>query len=201
MIKSSKRNEAEHLRRQGYSINEISRIIGAAKSSVSLWVRHIELAADQKERLEQRRRQVGTDNRGSQRNAENYLKLRKQYQEIGRAKAREGNQLHLIGCMLYWAEGAKKRNTLYFANADPNMLLIFRRFLTEALLVTTEEMRIQIHCHATDTEKYARLSHTGLISSNFRLMPYTKHRSKQVVTTVTLIFQMVFVQSGYTIHD
>lgn len=118
-----------------------------------MWVRDIELGEQQKIRLEQRRRQVGMENRGSKSNAENYRTLREQHQQIGREKAREGSQLHLIGCMLYWGEGAKKRNALYFANADPNMLVIFQRFLREELQVTIEEMRIQIHCHATEKER------------------------------------------------
>jgi len=35
--------------------------------------------------------------------------------------------------MLYWAEGARGRNTIKFTNSDPQMLLFFRRFLTDAI--------------------------------------------------------------------
>ena len=35
---------------------------------------------------------------------------RSEAQEHGRVLARAGNALHQAGCMLYWAEGAKKRN-------------------------------------------------------------------------------------------
>lgn len=40
--------------------------------------------------------------------------------------------LHLAGCMLYWAEGAKSRNTIEFANSDPNMVRLFCRFSVSA---------------------------------------------------------------------
>jgi hypothetical protein len=41
--------------------------------------------------------------------------------------------LHQAGCMLYWAEGSKARNTLKFANSDRQMVRFFRHFLTDAL--------------------------------------------------------------------
>jgi len=43
--------------------------------------------------------------------------------------------------MLYWAEGAKGRNTVKFVNSDPQMVWFFRRFLTEALAVDADKMR------------------------------------------------------------
>jgi hypothetical protein len=43
--------------------------------------------------------------------------------------------------MLYWAEGAKSRNTIRFTNSDPHMLVLFKRFLTEALTIMREDIR------------------------------------------------------------
>jgi hypothetical protein len=46
----------------------------------------------------------------------------------------------LAGCMLYWAEGAKARNAVKFSNSDPRMLVLFRRFLTDALAIEIDEI-------------------------------------------------------------
>ncbi len=50
-MKKAEREQARILRKQGYSLGEIRRRLGVAKSSVSAWVRDIELTAEQMERL------------------------------------------------------------------------------------------------------------------------------------------------------
>lgn len=80
------------------------------------------------------------------------------YQEEGRAKARENNPLHLAGCMLYWAEGAKSKSSgIAFANSDPNMLLLFMRFLREEMQVKDEIIRMRIQCHTRDPIEIKRI--------------------------------------------
>ena len=53
-MKKAERDQARELRRQGLSLGEIRRQLGVAKSSVSLWVRDIELTPEQLERLSAR---------------------------------------------------------------------------------------------------------------------------------------------------
>jgi hypothetical protein len=52
--------------------------------------------------------------------------------------------------MLYWAEGAKTRNTIKFANSDPQMVLLFRRFLTEALAVELDEIVMTLNVYTNN---------------------------------------------------
>ena len=47
--------------------------------------------------------------------------------------------------MLYWAEGAKRRNTAKLTNADPEVLAFFVRFLRRELGVPDTKMRV--HCN------------------------------------------------------
>lgn len=54
-MKTEQREAARELRRQGRSVNEIVRELGVAKSSVSLWVRDVELTAEQQHELHNRR--------------------------------------------------------------------------------------------------------------------------------------------------
>jgi hypothetical protein len=130
---------------------------GFQKSSLSLWVGDIELTEEQIEKLKQNQRRYIAQHKGGRTNREKFRQRRIAYQEAGRAKAREHRPLHLIGCVLYWAEGAKDRNALYFVNSDPNMLLLFMRFLRDELLVTESDITIYIQCHAIDPMEIARL--------------------------------------------
>src|SRR5574342_373640 len=115
-MKKEAREQARELRRAGHSVKQICRMLGVAKSSVSVWVRDIELTDEQRLALERHYPGYPGQNAGSRAVAAKYRQLRRQYQEEGRAKAREGDPLHLAGCMLYWGEGEKGRPSLALAN-------------------------------------------------------------------------------------
>jgi transcriptional regulator with XRE-family HTH domain len=108
-MKTRERLRARKLRAErGYSIKQIARLLGVSTSSVSLWVRDIELTNDQHAALRQRSaiydgQLLGRAVSSSRRRAE-----RRAYQEDGRRLARQGEVLHAIGCMLYWAEGSEE---------------------------------------------------------------------------------------------
>ncbi len=121
--------------------------LGVSKSSVSLWVRDIELTTEQQEALKEGQKQYGAAHKGSKAVAAKYREIRRQYQEEGRAKAREGDPLHLAGCMLYRAEGTKTRNALEFGNSDPAMALFYVRFLRECLNIDGENITVRIRCY------------------------------------------------------
>lgn len=139
--------EARKLRQQGMSVKQIARTVGASQSTISVWVRDITLTEQQKAALYERRYQRGNGNLGAQANRAKNLDIRRNYQEAGRVKARENRPLHLAGCMLYWAEGAKARNEVHFVNSDSEMMRLFIRFLREELDVSNDNMAIKITCH------------------------------------------------------
>lgn len=86
-------------------------MLDVSKSSVSTWVRDIELTEHQIDRLKAGQPRYGAQNAGSRANREKFYEIRKGYQEEGRAKAREGRPLHLIGCTLYWADGLRAQRS------------------------------------------------------------------------------------------
>ena len=53
-MKTAERNMARKLRREGLSMRQIERRLGVARSTVSLWVREIELTDHQREELRAR---------------------------------------------------------------------------------------------------------------------------------------------------
>ncbi len=65
--------------------------------------------------------------------------------------------------MLYWAEGAKERNEIYFVNSDANMIRMFMRFLREELFVPDEDISLYIHCHYYDLAEQRRIEQYWVI--------------------------------------
>jgi transcriptional regulator with XRE-family HTH domain len=148
MTKNVERDRARQLRQEeGLSIIEIAEKIGVSKGSVSVWVRDIILSPEHEEALRWNNKRVDAQRAGSQANVIKHRVLRQQYQQEGRAKAREGNLLHLQGCMLHWAEGTKARSELKFANSDPEMLQVFIKFLREGMCIQEEKITFRVHCY------------------------------------------------------
>lgn len=53
----------------------------------------------------------------------------------------------MAGCLLYWAEGSKGRNTVHFANSDVNMVKFFCHFLRESLGVRSEDLTLRLNVY------------------------------------------------------
>jgi hypothetical protein len=149
MAKPELRSEARRLRiEEGLSLREICQRLGVSKSSASLWVRDLELTPEQISVLEKRHSSYQGQHNGSRANILKFREIRRQYQEEGRAKAREKDPLHVAGCMLYWGEGAKSRNRLSLANSDPDLLKHYVQFLRHALMVKDIQINIRIYCYS-----------------------------------------------------
>jgi transcriptional regulator with XRE-family HTH domain len=147
-MKEQLKKEAIKLRKDyGLSYKQIAEKLNVSKSSLSIWLRNVELSKEQKDLLLLRNPIYNNALNGSKNRYSQYLKIRQQYQENGRKKAHEGNLLHLQGCMLYWAEGAKSRNDLSFANSDVNMHKLFIKFLRQCFNLTNDKILIRINCY------------------------------------------------------
>ena len=151
------RLKIREMRRSGMSIPEIHKLTNVSKSSISLWVRDIVLTPEHVEKLKERQRRAGGQHGGAQTNRRKALAQRVLYQEAGRLRAREGRPLHMMGCLLYWAEGAKRRNAVGFVNSDVNMMRLFARFLREEIHVPNEKMKVFINTHASDPIEIKRI--------------------------------------------
>lgn len=156
-VKRETREEARRLRREGVSVRDIAQTLGVSKGSVSVWVRDIELTPEQIDCLKARRRHYKAQNQGARSNRAKFRAARQQYQQEGRVRARENRPLHLAGCMLYWAEGAKHQNNFLFVNADPNMLRLCMRFLREEMRIDDALITLRIHCHSDDATEQRRI--------------------------------------------
>ena len=82
-MKAKEKKQARELREnEGLPINEIAKRLNVSKSSVSLWVRDVELNNKQIENLRNMNPIYNNQLRGANKKREIYLSLRKEYQEI-----------------------------------------------------------------------------------------------------------------------
>lgn len=159
MAKPEKRKKARVLRQEGWAIKAISKEIDIRRDTVSKWCRGIELIPEQVNVLaEDNPRWLGGHN-AAQQTKKDALKQRLAYQEVGRERARNGSDLHLLACMLYWGEGAKSRNHLQFVNTDHNMLKLFMRFLLLEFELEDKDFYLNIMHHTTDEAEIERIEH------------------------------------------
>jgi AcrR family transcriptional regulator len=148
-VKTQERELARRLRREeGAAINEIARRVGVSKSSVSLWVRDIDLTDEQRQALLERNPAYNRQHSGWTKVAQRRRAQRVAFQEDGRRRARRRDPGFVAGCMLYWAEGSKDRNQAQFTNADPVMARFFVDFLKVHFELRGADIRITCHLYA-----------------------------------------------------
>lgn len=149
-MKLEEKREAIRLRQVGLSLKEIKNSLGVSKSTVSKWVRNIELSKIQKEEILKKGmlRSVIEQRRSTRlRNEFNkkQLIIEKAKKDVKKLSAKE---LWLIGIMLYWAEGSKtQRNLVQFTNSDPEMIKLMMFFFRTICKVPDDKFRGQIHIH------------------------------------------------------
>ena len=61
--------------------------------------------------------------------------------------------MYAAGCMLYWAEGSKARNSVKLSNADPAVVAFFARFLREQFGVADDAMSVYCNLFADHLER------------------------------------------------
>ncbi|MBI1866644.1 MAG: hypothetical protein HYS02_02665, partial [Candidatus Staskawiczbacteria bacterium] len=158
-MKIIEKNIARKLRQRGLSLNEIRKKTGFTKSSISLWVRNIELSKKQKNELSQRgfRKEIIEKRRITRlanENSRRQVIIDQATKDIRNISKKE---LWLIGIALYWGEGAKTlRSGVQFSNSDPNMVKIIMEFFKINCEVPIEKFRGHIHLHPHLNEKRAK---------------------------------------------
>jgi hypothetical protein len=149
--KPEEREEARRLRKElGLPIKRIAAYLDVSPSSVLYWTRDIKLTPEQRERNyrgptgPQNPEQIAARMKAWSERARD---KRRGYQRDGRERARLGEPTHRAGCMLYWAEGAKDRNSVCFANSDLNMVRVFVEFLRECFGIGPDQLTMRLNVY------------------------------------------------------
>lgn len=147
-VKALEKIEARRLRaEEGLSIRAIASQLGVSKGSVSTWVRDIVLDEDQLSLLRGNNPIYNRQLNGAQARSAQARERRMAYQEDGWQKAQEGEPLHMAGCLLYWAEGAKSRHAVRFVNSDLDLMKLFLNFARRYFPETAVQATIVLHLH------------------------------------------------------
>ena len=156
------------LRRLGLSYGEIMDLIEVKKSTLATWCRDVGLSPEQIAAIKERRAQIPGIPRDTnwRRRAEN-----RELREVARSLVPElaDDPLWIAGLVMYWAEGAKTRNQVSMANADPRALRLFILWI-QTYLSPGARFSIQLHLHEGNDDRAAKeywRSETGLLEANF----------------------------------
>lgn len=174
-MKRKERLRAHQLREQGLSYREILRQVAVSKGTLSLWLRHVPLAPEQRARIE--RRSLAAQRKMDAYNRRKHVVAVAQHRSWRAEGAREsialdGHLLKWIGVALYWAEGSKGRTGgVGFANSDPRMIRLMMRWFREVCRVPEEKLRVRIQLHPGQSVErahavWARVTHVPLRQFN-----------------------------------
>lgn len=85
--------------------------------------------------------------------------------------------------LLYWAEGAKGKGSLVFANTDPEMMLLFITLLRTSFELDGSKFRVRLHIHDYHDEKQVKSYWSNLLDISVEQFQktYVKQRSKNKI--------------------
>jgi hypothetical protein len=148
------KEKAITLRKQGHSYSEILKEVPVAKSTLSLWLRSVGLAKQQKQNITAKR--IAGALRGARARKDQRIKITKEIKDGARQEIESISKrdLWLIGIALHWAEGAKEKENgtkagVNFSNSDPKMILLFRKWLINTFSVNDSDLVYELYVHKT----------------------------------------------------
>lgn len=150
-MKIKERHKAIELRKKGYSLKEIANGLGVAKSSVSLWVRNVELSPTAEKRLLTKIKLgqfLAAKNKIAKTKAIEDEYIRKGKNEISKLNI-NGYYAKLLCASMYWCEGTKNSKAgVGFVNSDPNLVRKFLFLLRNSFEIDETKFRLCIHLHS-----------------------------------------------------
>ena len=151
-MKVLEKNKAVELRKQGKTFSEILKEIPVSKSSLSHWLRDINLTDEQLTRIRYKNDKIKKKfieynklrRREAVKRRENIIEVAKE--EINKISKRE---LKLLGIALYWGEGSKceRAGAVKFVNSDSIMIKIMMRWFREICRVPESKFRASFQAY------------------------------------------------------
>jgi predicted DNA-binding protein YlxM (UPF0122 family) len=166
--------KARRLRKEGFSIREIEKKLKVSRSSVSLWVRNVNLTAEQKQKMffnkkkgQKRGGCIAAINK--KKDKERLIRdlNKKGFKEIGLLSKRDK---FIAGIAMYFGEGDKTDGDVGFSNSDPQSIKFMMDWFREKCKVPLDKFRGSLYIHddlddAEAKEFWSKLS--KIPSSNF----------------------------------
>lgn len=158
------------LRKRGLSYNEISKEIPIAKSTLSVWLKTVQLSKKHQDRLYSKRIHYLT--LGSQSQKERRLRQVEIITNTAKGEISvpiSDDAYRLFGAALYWAEGTKG-GSLVFTNSDPHLILFMTKWLQKVFAISPDFLKASLNIYSQQNEnliKYFWSDLTGIPIGNF----------------------------------
>lgn len=175
------KNKAVKMRKKGFSIPQISKKLGIAKSTTSLWVSKIPLPQNIMDQIKEREL-TGREKGIEVMRARRYLALLQIQKEAARfirkmKLLKNKNLSKLMTAVLFWCEGSKRNiSEVRFTNSDSKLVQVFLYALRNAFRIDESRFRALIHLHEyhnKDRQHHFWSTMTGIPLSQFT-KPYMK---------------------------
>lgn len=155
-MKIKERHKAISFRKRGHSLKEIAGKLGVAKSSVSMWVRNVNLSSVAEKRLLTKIK-LGQFNAARNKKART-VAIENKYLEEATKEIKKLNvdkyYAKLLCAMIYWCEGTKSvKSGVNFVNSDPNLVRRFLKLLRNSFELDEKKFRPCIHLHSYHNPK------------------------------------------------
>lgn len=151
--KTEMRDLAIALRKKGLSYSEIRQQVPVAKSSLSLWLKHIRLSSKLRDRLYTKQIQIlsrGTPSQVERRKREITVLTEDAKKEITLPISSETHRF--LGAALYWAEGNKTKN-FAITNSDPALIAFMTRWFNEMFAIPPLALKAHLNIYPQQNEK------------------------------------------------
>lgn len=179
MLKSALKIKAVSLRKAGFSYKQILAVVPVAKSTLSIWLKSVNLSTAQKQALTDRK--ILAARRGGE--AVKLKRIEQTKHIVSRAETEVGavtsRELWLAGVMLYWAEGTKDKEykpgtAVIFSNSDPAMIRVFLVWLDTIIKVPNDQICFEIYVHESCRNQVEKLKKYWADSTGFPPAIFTK---------------------------
>lgn len=142
---------AIELRKHGFSYKEILKKVPVAKSSLSGWLRYLDLTDEQIDLLKQKVKN-GQDQGRIKSSLANRQKRLEREALVAEAAKKDfekyiENSFFVLGVALYWAEGSKRTTNFQFINSDPDIIKLMIRWCIKYMNVAKEDLKVRLFMH------------------------------------------------------
>jgi hypothetical protein len=184
MTKKNLKNKAIKFRKDGKSYSEILKYIPVAKSTLSLWLRSVNLSKRQKQNLTLKKIQAAwrggeTKKRDRIERSEKIIEQAKM--EIDKITNRD---LFLLGIALYWGEGSKEKKYrpgtgTIFCNSDFLMIKLYLKWLKDCLSISEDSLIFAIYIHEKHKDNIENLRRFWSEKTGFPISYFEKVHFKR----------------------
>lgn len=147
--------KAKELRKKGYSINELSRILIVSKSTISKWVNHIELSSKAKKRIENNysKGQLASQKTIKEKTMIKNIEADNSALDKLRSIKLSSDYTVLICSLIYQCEGNKSiKDSITFTNSDPELIRTFLYLFRNSFVLDENKFKVLMHLHGYHNE-------------------------------------------------